>query len=268
MQQADANGDGQIDEAEAEQFARNRSAQLRKQLDTVVKRFDANGDGALDDDETAKMKNQIAERGGKDPVPGLRMIDKDGDFKISDEEEAAAVKAFVAQARKGGKAPAAKQRRPDGHRPQADPDANSDGIVDEQEARAAAERRLEMIRKQLEAFAERKARDPNAKLPPFMAMFDPNGDGELSGEEANTIVEQQMGEFEVRNALVLKIFDDNKNGVLDDMELVMAKKAFAYAEETRKAMGERMRKQNQGAGDKPARPQGGPRGNRPPKAKE
>lgn len=262
MVQADLNGDGTVDDAEAEQFAKTRTDHIKQSLDTLVKKFDANGDGTLDADEQAKMKNEVAERGGRDVSGMLKRFDKDGDFKISEAEEAAAMKDFVAQAKQprggrdggkdGGKDGAAKPEREGQRRMQApDPDTNGDGIVDEQEARTEAERRVEMARKQLEMFKERQAQNPDVKLPGFMAMVDTNADGELSGDEANAIIDRVMAEFEQRNELVLKIFDDNKDGVLDAAELAAAKKAFLYQEEMQKATMQRM-----GMG------QGGPRAER------
>ena len=49
MQQIDANGDGQVDDEEAENFARTRAEHLKKQLETIVRKFDANGDGLTDE---------------------------------------------------------------------------------------------------------------------------------------------------------------------------------------------------------------------------
>jgi len=269
MVQADLNGDGKVDEAEAEQFAKTRTEHIKQSLGTLVKKFDANGDGTLDADEQAKMKNEVAQRGGRDVTGMLKRFDKDGDFKISEAEEAEAMKGFVAQAKQprggkeGAKEGAAKPEREGQRRMQADPDTNGDGIVDEQEARTEAERRVEMARKQLEMFKERQAQNPDVKLPGFMAMVDANADGELSGEEANTIIDRVMAEFEKRNELVLKIFDDNKDGVLDAPELIAAKKAFLYQEEVQKATMQRM---GMGQGGQGARGgqggQGGPRGER------
>jgi len=256
MVQADQNGDGKVDEAEAEQFAKTRTDHIKQSLDTLVKKFDANGDGTLDADEQAKMKNEVAERGGRDVTGMLKRFDKDGDFKISEAEEAEAMKGFAAQAKQprggkeGAKDAAAKPERDGQRRMQAaDPDTNGDGIVDEQEGRTQAERRVEMARKQLEMFKERQAQNPDVKMPGFMAMVDTNADGELSGEEANAIIDRVMAEFEQRNELVLKIFDDNKDGVLDAAEQVAAKKAFLYQEEMQKATMQRMG-------------QGGPKGER------
>lgn len=240
MQQVDANGDGQIDDAEAEQFAVNRADQFKKQLATIVQKFDANGDGTLDEDEIAKMKNDIGERGGKDPTRFLKRIDKNGDFKVSEEEETAAIKGVIAQVKRAGGGKGAPQKAQAARRRQPDPDTNGDCIVDEQEARTMAERRVEMIRKQLEMFKQRQAQNPEVKMPSFMAMVDTNKDGELSGEEANTVIEQVMKQFEDRNKLVLKIFDDNKDGVLDEVEQIAAKKAFLYASETQQANARRM----------------------------
>jgi Ca2+-binding EF-hand superfamily protein len=267
MQQIDANGDGQVDDEEAENFARTRAEHLKKQLETIVKKFDANGDGALDADEAAKMKNQLAERGGKDPSRFLKQIDKDGDFKISEEEETNAVEGFVTRARQAGKAKAGKQGARDGQqartRQVVDPDTNGDCIVDEQEARIEAERRVGMARKQLEMFKQRQAQNPEVKMPRFMAMVDTNKDGELSGEEANAIVEKVMQEFAKRNELILKIFDDNKDGALDDAEQAAAKKALLYMKETQRMNAERMRKTNgQRGGQKAARAKAKAKGKR------
>ena len=267
MQQIDANGDGQVDDEEAENFARTRAEHLKKQLETIVRKFDANGDGALDADEAAKMKNQLAERGGKDPSRFLKQIDKDGDFKISEEEETNAVEGFVTRARQAGKAKAGKQGGRDGQqartRQVVDPDTNGDCIVDEQEARVEAERRVAMARKQLEMFKQRQAQNPEVKMPRFMAMVDTNKDGELSGEEANAIVEKVMQEFAKRNELILKIFDDNKDGALDDAEQAAAKKALLYMKETQRMNAERMRKTNgQRGGQKAARAKAKAKGKR------
>jgi len=257
MQQIDANGDGQVDDEEAENFARTRAEHLKKQLETILRKFDANGDGALDADEVAKMKNQLAERGGKDPSRFLKQIDKDGDFKISEEEEANAVQNFVTRARQAGKAKAGKQGARDGKqartRQVVDPDTNGDCIIDEQEARIEAERRVEMARKQLERFKQRQAQNAQVKMPWFMAMVDTNKDGELSGEEANAIVEKVMQDFGKRNELILEIFDDNKDGALDDAEQVAAKKALLYMKGIQKLNAERTRKANPKRGNGQAR---------------
>ncbi len=261
MAQADQNGDGQVDEAEAEQFAQTRLDHIKQGLETLVKKFDANGDGTLDADEQAKMKNEVAERGGRDVNGMLKRFDKDGDFKLSEAEEAEAVKGFVAQAKRGGNEGGQKAGREGQRRMEpTDPDTNGDGIVDEQEARVEAERRVEMARKQLEMFKQRQAQNPDVKMPGFMALVDPNQDGELSGEEANAIIERVMAEFEQRNELVLKIFDDNKDGLLDAGELVAAKKAFEYQKETQRLTMERF---GMGGGQRGQRgDQGGQRGQR------
>lgn len=263
MAQIDLNGDGKVDDAEAEQFAQTRLEHVKQSLDTLVKKFDANGDGTLDADEQAKMKNEVAERGGRDVSGMLKRFDKDGDFKLSAAEEAEAVKGFVAQAKRDGKDGAeggAKAEREGQRRMEpVDPDTNGDGIVDETEARAEAERRIEMFRKSLEMFKQRQAQNPDVKMPGFMAFVDTNQDGELSGDEANAIIERVMAEFEQRNELVLKIFDDNKDGVLDAAELAVAKKAFEYQKEAQKAAMERM---GMGMGRGGQGGQGGPGGQR------
>ena len=83
MPEPDLNGDGVVDDAEAAQYGKTRLEQVKKSLDTMVKRFDANGDGNLDDEEQARMKNQLAEHGGgRDPMAMLKRFDKDGDFQI------------------------------------------------------------------------------------------------------------------------------------------------------------------------------------------
>ncbi len=242
MPEPDLNGDGVVDDEEAAQYGKARLEQVTKSLETLVKRFDANGDGILDDEEQARMKNQLAEHGGgRDPLAMLKRFDKDGDFRLSADEQAEAQKAFAAQAKqpRGGQ-PGQPGR--DGQRgPQlADPDANGDGIVDEQEARAEAERRIEMARRQLEMFKERQAQNPDVQMPAFMAAFDTNQDGELNGEEANAIVDRVMAEFEERNATVLKIFDENGDGVFDEAEMASLKKAVRYHQEMQRQTMQRM----------------------------
>jgi Ca2+-binding EF-hand superfamily protein len=256
LEQADANGDGKVDDAEAEQFAKDRAEKMKEQLATIVKKFDANGDGTLDADEIAKMRNQITERGGHDPTRFIKHFDKNGDFQLSQAEEDAAVQGFVARVRQAGQRGGQRGGKQQARQQPADPDTNGDCIVDEQEARVEAERRVEQVRKQLEALKKRQEKNPNAKLPPFLAQLDKDGNGELSGEEANAIVEQTMKQFEEQNALVLKIFDDNKDGLLDAMEQANAKKAFLYAAEMQKQNAERFRRARGGGQGGPGRPGG------------
>jgi Ca2+-binding EF-hand superfamily protein len=261
MEQADTNGDGKIDQAEAEQFAATRAERVKSQLDTIVKKFDANGDGALDADEVAKMKNEIADRGGPDPTKLLKQFDTNGDFQISDEEEQAAIKRFaqhVQQAGGQGGGPAGGQRGPGaqqarGERP--NPDTNGDCIVDEEEAKAEAERRVEMIKKQLEGFEKRKENNPEANLPGFLAMLDKDGNGQISDEELNAVSEETMKEFQQRNELVLKIYDEDGNGTLDEAELAAAKKGVLFSDELQRLNAERFRR-NRGEGDAGARQKG------------
>lgn len=254
MPEPDLNGDGVVDDEEAAQYGKTRLAQVKTSLETMVKRFDANGDGVLDDEEQARMKNQLAERGGgKDPMAMIKRFDKDGDFRLSAAEEAEAQKAFAAQAKQprgGREGKPGREEQPgqpgqpgrEGQRgPQfADPDTNGDGIVDEQEARAEAERRVEMARRQLEMFKERKAQNPDVQMPAFMAAADTNQDGELDGEEANAIVARVMAEFEERNATVLKIFDENADGVFNEAEMASLKKAVRYHQEMQRQTMQRM----------------------------
>jgi len=243
MPDPDLNGDGVVDDEEAAQYAKARLAQVKNSLDTMVKRFDANGDGVLDAQEQERMRNQLAERGGgRDPLAMLRRFDKDGDFRLSAEEEEEALEAFAAQAKQPPRAgrevqPGGEPQR--GFQPP-DPDTNGDGIVDEQEARVEAERRVEMARRQLEMFRERRAQNPDVQLPAFMAAFDTNQDGELNGEEANAIVATVMAEFEERNALVLKLFDENGDGVFDEAELASLRKAARYHQEMQRQTMQRM----------------------------
>ncbi|MDX9978727.1 MAG: hypothetical protein RBU25_01650 [Lentisphaeria bacterium] len=248
MPEPDLNGDGAVDDDEAAQYGKARLEQVKKSLETMVKRFDANGDGNLDDEEQARMKNQLAEHGGgRDPMAMLKRFDKDGDFRLSADEEGEAQKAFAAQAKqprggRDGQPGREGQAGREGQRgPQPpDPDTNGDGIVDEQEARAEAERRVEMARRQLEMFKERQAQNPDVQMPAFMAAVDTNQDGELNGEEANAIVARVMAEFEERNATVLKIFDENGDGVFNEAEMAVLKKAVRYHQEMQRQTMQRM----------------------------
>lgn len=242
----DLNGDGIVDDHEAEQYAKARLEQVKRGLEMLVQRFDTNGDGVLDADEQARMREQIAQRGGRDPLAMIQHIDRDGDFRLSPEEEEAALEALADQAKQQQQRERAEQRAPQAP---PDPDQNGDGIVDEQEARIEAERRVEMARRQLEMFRERQAQNPELQMPAFMAAFDTNRDGELSGAEANAIVAQVMAEFEERNDLVLQIFDDNGDGVLDEAELASLRKASLFQREMQRRNAQRM-----GASTNPERP--------------
>ncbi|WP_269540436.1 EF-hand domain-containing protein [Cerasicoccus fimbriatus] len=76
----DANGDGQLDQAERE------TAREAHREEMALRRFDANKDGTLSNEERAQFDAFIAEREAKI----LERFDADGDGVLSDEERQAA----------------------------------------------------------------------------------------------------------------------------------------------------------------------------------
>jgi hypothetical protein len=231
MGNADTNGDGKVDEVEAQQAAKQRLAALKARLDQARQQFDTDGDGQLNAQEQAALKNRMAERGRGGPaLEGIiAMVDKDGDWQLNPEEEAAALQALVQRIQQG------EDGRGDPMRgaPPPDPDANGDCIIDDTEARLAAEKRVDLGRKLIDRLRERNAGNPNAPYPPMAAELDTDRNLDVSDAEAQAGVARVMAELQKRNAVVLKYFDTDKDGTLGAAELPVAKTAFAFMNEVR-----------------------------------
>jgi len=227
---ADANGDGKVDETEANQAAKQRLDMLKKRLEETVKQFDADGDGTLNAQEQAALKNKMAERGGNRGLAATAgMIDTNGDWKLSPEEEAAALKAMAQRLQQGEGARGDMARGPAAQ----DPDTNGDCMIDDTEARVVAERRVDIGRKLIERLRERAAENPDVPYPPMVAELDTDRNLDVSDAEAQAAVQRLMAELQKRNAIVLKYYDGDKDGKLNDTELAAAKTAFAFMREVR-----------------------------------
>ena len=126
------------------------------------------------------------------------------------------------------------------------PDQNGDLIVDEQEAQAAAQARIERARAMLDKVRERadanndgvvdqaekdRLEEHTAKRGGRRAgvlhRVDEDGDLEISDAEAETAVAAITERFEKRNERILKRFDENGDGTLDETEVETAKEAIA-----------------------------------------
>lgn len=237
---ADANGDGKIDETEAAQAARQRLDLLKQRLSETVKQFDADGDGALNAQEQAALKNKTGERGGgtRGQLAILGMVDTNGDWKLSPEEEEAALKTMAQRIQQGDGGRGDLARGVMGQ----DPDTNGDCLIDDTEARVAAERRVDLGRRLIDRLRERAAENPNAPYPPMVAELDTDRNLDVSDAEAQAAVVRAMAELQKRNAIVLKYYDADKDGRLNAAELAAAKAAFAFMDEVRPeraGMGER-----------------------------
>ncbi|MBN2451753.1 MAG: hypothetical protein JXR77_15300 [Lentisphaeria bacterium] len=241
---ADLNRDGTVDDNEAEQAARQRIDAIKAQLEKVMQQFDANGNGRLDDDEKAALENRGQGReGGRMMGRLLGAVDKDGDGSLSKDEEEAAVKAMAGRLKQGrqgdaqpGPGAAGGPGGPGGPGGGPgfmgqDPDTNGDCIIDDTEARVAAERQVDMIRTFVERMRQRAEDDPDMRYPDMLARVDADRNWDVSDEEAKAAVEQQMAELQKRNEIVLKYFDTDQDGALKDGELEAAKKAFAFMKE-------------------------------------
>ncbi len=236
---ADTNGDGKVDEVEAQQAAKQRLDLIKTQLDQARQQFDADGDGALNAQEMAALKNKMAERadGGR-ALAIAAMVDKDGDWKLSPEEEKAALTAIAQRVKEGE---GGRGEMPRGM-VAPDPDANGDCIIDDTEARLAAEKRVDLGRKLIERLRERSKDNPEAPYPPPAVELDTDRDYHVSDAEAQAAVQRIMADLQKRNATVLKYFDTDKDGKLSATELPPAKAAFAFMNEVRPErpeMGER-----------------------------
>ncbi len=158
----------------------DRSGQVEKHRQEMLKRFDVNGDGKLDDAEKAVMKEALKQektlRGSGDigslgaagepgPGPGgevhgdrffkelIKRFDKDGDGKL-DASELADMEAARQQMQQNGGGARFREQAIKMF------DKNGDGVLDEAERAEAAKFREEQIRR-----------------------FDKNGDGKLDQEE-------------------------------------------------------------------------------------
>lgn len=162
-------------EAKPEAAPADRSAQLEKRRQELLKRFDLNGDGRLDDKEKAAMKEAMKQEpvlhgegdiGSLSAAPGepgpgdnrfvkelLKRFDKDGDGKLDEAELTELIKS------RGTGGPGA----PGGWRREQMLkmfDKNGDSRLDDAERAAAEKFRAEQIKR-----------------------FDRNGDGVLDAEE-------------------------------------------------------------------------------------
>jgi hypothetical protein len=234
---ADTNGDGKVDAIEAQQAAKQRLDLIRTQMDQARQQFDADGDGTLNPQEQAALKNKLAERttaaaggaGGGRSLAIVGMVDKDGDWKLSPEEEKAALE-MITQRVLQGDAGGGAMPRP---LPPPDPDTNGDCIIDDTEARLAAEKRVDFGRKAIDRLRERAKDNPEAPYPPLAAELDSDRNYDVSDAEAQAAVERTMADLQKRNAIVLKYFDTDKDGKLSAAETPAAKAAFAFMNEVR-----------------------------------
>lgn len=245
FQRADANGDGIIDDTEAEQVAANQLKWMQKRGQALVQQYDANGDKKLDEAELAKARDELEKKGqGKmldRQLKQFKQLDTDGDWEISPDEEAQATKAIVARTKKlkkqGAKAGANPRQRGNkgaqgggprqAQRLWVNPDTNGDCIIDDTEIRNAAERAVELVRKML---AAQKKRTPGQT----MKGIDPNENWELDPDEATTIAEKVVGIYQNQNEAVLKFFDRDEDGVLSESELASAKRAMLFSKELKR----------------------------------
>ncbi len=228
---ADTNGDGKVDELEAQQAAKQRVEALKTQLDQARQQFDTDGDGTLNAQELTALKNKMAERadGGSRAVTMVGLVDKDGDWKLSPDEEKAALEMVAQRAMQG------EGGRGDPQRGMVapDPDTNGDCIIDDTEARLEAEKRVDLGRKMIDRLRERAKDNPDAPLPPMIAELDTDRNYDVSDAEAQAAVARIMADLQKRNAVVLKYYDADKDNQLSAAELPTAKAAFAFMNEVR-----------------------------------
>lgn len=254
--QPDANGDGVVDEMEAEQAAQRMFERAEAMLNRIKEKYDTDGDGTLNEAEVKKLQNALEEQGNKMP-PILSRIDKDNNWNISEEEKTAAIKQTAQRfmrGKDGGKDGGGK-----GRRGRIDPDTNGDCLIDENEALEAAKRRIDQTKQWMPKLKERFSAQGEGRFPPMLAMIDTDQNWEISAEEEAAAIKRICEEYQARNELVLKYFDENEDGKLDEAEQAAAKKAMAFAEEgvrnaNRRRMGNRgqnrqgRRGRGQGAG--------------------
>jgi Ca2+-binding EF-hand superfamily protein len=206
----------------------DRSGQMEKRRQEMLKRFDQNGDGKLDDEEKAAMKEAMKqERGprgsgdigslggpGQPDDPAGRMdrfrqemlkrFDKNGDGKLDEAEQAEADKARAEFIQKRGGPEAARMREEMIKRF----DRDGDGKLDADELAD-----LEAARQQMQQLG-----GAGRFREQMMKMFDKNGDGVL--DEAERAEAAKFREEQVRR------FDKNGDGKLDPEERAEALKAF------------------------------------------
>ena len=195
--------------AEDEKPTRRQAAEGAPSREAIIKKFDKNGDGKLDDEEKkaadAARPEQRRPSEGKGPEGGrpdpakmqelIKKYDKNGDGKLDDTEKEAAKGEF------------AKQRRPG-------------------EGQGPAGGRL----------------DP-AKMQEFIKKYDKNGDGKLDDTEKEAAKGEMSklrgpgdgkgpagkpgaGDGAGRRAELMKKYDKNGDGQLDDAEKAAAKADF------------------------------------------
>lgn len=121
-----------------------------------------------------------------------------------------------------------------------DADTNGDCIIDDTEARLAAEKRVEAGRKLIERLRQRSKDNPDAPYPPLAAELDTDRNYEVSDAEAQAAVQRIMAELQKRNAIVLKYFDTDKDGKLSPAEQATAKTAFDFMNEIRAGAADRL----------------------------
>ena len=112
-----------------------------------------------------------------------------------------------------------------------DPDTNGDCLIDDNEARAAAQKRIEMVKKHIAKLKERFEARGDGRFPPMLATVDTNQDWEISADEETAAIERMAEESKARNAVVLKYYDEDGDGTLSAGEQAAAKKAMEFAEE-------------------------------------
>jgi len=226
--EVDANGDGVVDDAEAQRAAELLMERIAAQVERFRERFDEDGDGKLGAAEQEKLKTRY-EASGKQLPASLKGLDANGDWAVTEDEEAAFVQRMVKRYKqtgaKGGKrATAAKQQASKRNLAQ-DPDTNGDGLIDEEEGSAAVNQRLEMMRAWLPRMKKRAEEQGADKVPAFVSVVDTNGDWELSTAEEEALGALMMTQFQERNELVLKMYDTDGDGKLSGAEKPAAAKA-------------------------------------------
>lgn len=255
--QIDANGDGVVDDVEAQQAAEQSLERTATQIGTIKERFDENGDGKLDEAEQRKFKSQY-ESSGKQVPSFMKTLDTNGDWTVSQDEEAAYVGKMVTRFKQGGGARAkkaaetkgqAKDQAKDQAKVQAkgqakaqakqrvkrdlanDPDTNDDGLIDDAEGSAAVNQRLTMLRSWLPRMKEKAEAQGDGKVPPRVAVVDTNGDWAISEGEEEVLATRMMQQFQGRNRVVLKHYDADGDGKLAGAEQTAAVKASTFSQE-------------------------------------
>ncbi len=213
-----------------------------KKREEIIKRFDKDGDGKLNDEEKRAAREAFMKmRGGKgrggppqfNREEILKKFDKNGDGKLDDDERKAAREAFMKK--RGGKG---RGGRPQFNREEILKkfDKNGDGKLDDDERKAARE-----------AFMKKRGGKGRGGRPQFnreeiIKKFDKDGDGKLNDEERKALREAFMKRrggkggggkgrpggpgARIDRAELLKKFDANGDGKLDDDERAKAREAL------------------------------------------